>query len=74
MSESEKDRSYFLAFCIEEYKKAKDMTGTEVAALFFDKGVSEYLTCHFDVLHTQSRQWLTEEIDDFLERTAGTDL
>lgn len=70
MLESEKDRSYFLAFCIEEYKKAKDMTGAEVAALFFDKGVSEYLTSHFDVLHTQSRQWLTEEIDVFLERKA----
>lgn len=70
MLESEKDRSYFLAFCIEEYKKAKDMTGAEVAALFFDKGVSEYLTSHFDVLHTQSQQWLIEEIDDFLKRKA----
>lgn len=70
MSESEKNRSYFLAFCIEEYKKAKDKTGAEVAALFFDKGVSDYLTSNFDVLHTQSRQWLTEEIDVFLERKA----
>lgn len=68
MSESEKDRSFFLAFCIEEYKKAKGMTGGEVAALFFDKRVSEYLTQHFAVLHAQGRQWLVEEIDEFLER------
>lgn len=44
------------------------MDGVEVASLFFSTGVSSYLAENFDVLHTQSRQWLMEEIDDFIEK------
>lgn len=62
------DISYFVAFCIEQYKNTKGMDGVEVASLFFSSGVSSYLAENFDVLHTQSRQWLMEEIDDFIER------
>lgn len=58
--------SYFIAFCIEQYKTAKGLEGEEVAKLFFDKGVAEYLADNYEILHTQSHQWLIEEIDDFL--------
>ena len=58
--------SYFIAFCIEQYKTAKGLEGAEVAKLFFDKGVAEYLADNYEILHTQSHQWLMEEIDDFL--------
>ena len=58
--------SYFIAFCIEQYKTAKGLEGAEVAKLFFDKGVAEYLADNCEILHTQSHQWLIEEIDDFL--------
>lgn len=35
----------------------------------FDKyGVTEYLSDNFEILHTQSRQWLLEEIDDFIQQ------
>ncbi len=68
MSQTEIDKSYFVAFCIEQYKAAKKMNGSKVAELFFSNGVSEYLSEHFDVLHTQSRQWLIEEIDEFLNK------
>ena len=57
---------YFIAFCIEQYKTAKGLEGAEVAKLFFDKGVAEYLADNYEILHTQSHQWLIEEIDDFL--------
>lgn len=30
-------------------------------------GVLDYLSEHFEVLHTQSRQWLLEDIDEFIE-------
>lgn len=62
------DISYFVAFCIEQYKNAKGMDGADVASLFFSTGVSSYLAENFEVLHTQSRQWLLEEIDDIIER------
>ena len=68
MSQREIDKSYFVAFCIEQYKVAKEMDGSKVAELFFSNGVCEYLSKHFDVLHTQSRQWLIEEIDEFLNK------
>ena len=68
MSKEEKDRAYFVAFCIEQYKMQKGMDGAQVAALFFSKGVASYLSDNFNVLHTQSKQWLMEEIDEFLER------
>lgn len=29
-------------------------------------GVLEYLEANFDSLHTQSRQWILEDIDDFI--------
>lgn len=58
--------SYFIAFCIEQYKTAKRMKGEDVANLFFDKGVDRFLTDNYEVLHTQSHQWLIEEIDDYL--------
>ena len=66
MSKQEQDKSYFIAFCIEQYKVAKGMDGAEVARLFFEKGISEYLNENFEILHTQSRQWLIEEIDSLL--------
>ncbi|MGM9736997.1 MAG: DUF3791 domain-containing protein [Candidatus Cryptobacteroides sp.] len=62
--------SYFIAFCIEQYKTAKGLEGAEVAKLFFDKGVAAYLAENYEVLHTQSHQWLIEEIDDFLNNRA----
>ena len=43
------------------------MKGEDVASLFFDKGIDRFLTDNYEVLHTQSRQWLIEEIDDYLK-------
>ena len=44
------------------------MDGANVAQLFFAKGVASYLADNFEVLHTQSRQWLIEEIDEYLSQ------
>ena len=44
------------------------MSGEEVAKLFYNKGVTQSLSDNYEVLHTQSHQWLIEEIDDFIER------
>ena len=62
------DRQHFIAFCIEQYKTAKGLQGEDVAKLFFDKGVDNYLSDNYEVLHTQSHQWLVEEIDEYLNR------
>ncbi len=67
MSKQEKDIALFVAFCIEEYGVAKKMTGEQVLDLFSKYGVVAYLSDCFSVLHTQGRQWLIEEIDEFID-------
>lgn len=36
--------------------------------LFMQYGVDQYLIDNFDILHTQSSQWLMEEIDEYIKR------
>lgn len=67
MRKEEKDKALFVAFCIEEYGAAKGMTGEQVLDLFSKYGLVDYLSEFYDVLHTQGRQWLIEEIDEFIE-------
>ena len=67
MSKREQDIAYFVSFCIEQYKNAKKLTGKD-AMLNLDKyGVLYYLEDNYDVLHTQSCQWILEDIDEFIE-------
>lgn len=67
MSKKDKDIALFVAFCIEEYGAIKGMTGEQVLDLFSQYGVTDYLSKCFESLHTQGRQWLMEEIDEFID-------
>ena len=67
MNKKDKDIALFVAFCIEEYGAAKGMTGEQVLDVFSQYGVTDYLSQCFEPLHTQSRQWLIEEIDEFMD-------
>lgn len=60
------DIAYFVSFCIEQYKNAKKMSGNEAMKLFDSYGVLNYLAENFEVLHTQSHQWILEDIDEFI--------
>lgn len=62
--------SYFLAFCIEQYKQAKGLSGEQAMRTLSQHGVLDYLSAHYDVLHTQGHRWLLEEMDELM--TAGT--
>lgn len=67
MSKHDQDIAYFLSFCIEQYKADKGISGSESAEILARYGVLDYLADHYEVLHTQSRQWLLEDIDDFIK-------
>ena len=67
MNKKDKDIALFVTFCIEEYGAAKGMTGGQVLDLFSQYGVVEYLSECYETLHTQGRQWLIEEIDEFMD-------
>lgn len=65
------DIAYFISFCIEQYKIAKGLTGAEAMTLLSEYGVLEYLAEHWEILHTQSRQWIIEDIDEFIRERKG---
>ena len=56
----------FVAFCIEQYKMATRQTGCEVEQMFSQQGVIKFLIDHYEVLHTQSAQFIQEEIVEYL--------
>lgn len=60
------DIAYFISFCIEQYKNAKGLTGEQAMSELAHYGVLDYLEEHFEVLHTQSHQWILEDIDEFI--------
>lgn len=43
------------------------LSGDDALALFDRKGVTSYLTEHYDVLHTQGKDWLVDDIDQFIQ-------
>lgn len=68
MNKRELDIAYFLSFCIEQYKMEQGLSGEEVMNLFEKYNVLPYLSDNFEVLHTQSRQWLLEEIEGYIAK------
>lgn len=71
MNDKKQDIAYFLSFCIEQYKNQKGMNGAEVLKTFASYGVLDYLNEHFEILHTQSRQWILEDIDEYINLRKG---
>ena len=66
MDKNLKDITYFISFCIEQYMNAKGIDEDEVIAIFSEYGVFDYLYDYFEVLHTQSRQWIVADIEEFI--------
>ena len=68
MDKKELDIAYFLSFCIEQYKVKQGLSGEDTMNLFEKYNVLSYLSDNFEVLHTQGRQWLMEEIEDYITK------
>lgn len=58
----EKDVAYFVSWCIEQYKKIANLGGAAAMELLYRYGILDYLALNYEVLHTQSPQWIMEEI------------
>lgn len=56
----------FISFCIENFKVKYNMSGKEVANLFNELEVIEFLIDGYDVLHTQGKDYIIDEIKQFL--------
>ena len=56
----------FLVYCLELYRKEKNLTGKQVLELFQQYGVMEYVTSYYESLHTTGWQCIYEDIDEFI--------
>ena len=68
MSTRSNEISLFLAFCIEQYKQRHHLTGEQSMRVLDQYGVLEYLEADYEPLHTQSAQWIMEDIDEFINK------
>ena len=57
----------FQLFCLENYKSFKEITGKAALLEFNCFGVFDYLSNGYEVLHTQSRNYIIAEIIDFID-------
>lgn len=65
--------SEFASFCIENFKIKHSMSGKDVANLFKASGALGFIINGYDMLHTQGKEYILEEIEIFL-RNRGYEL
>lgn len=58
----------FLSFCIEQYKEAHSISGKESMEILSQTGALDYLADNYEVIHTQSPQWIAEEIEGYVNK------
>ncbi len=56
----------FLVYCAEQYKLAKHLTGCQLADLFRQYGVWDYIFTCYEALHTTGTQYIVEDIDLYI--------
>ena|GEM_PF-176767 len=57
----------FQVFCLENYKSYKSISADDVLHLFFKYNVFNYLNDVFEMLHTQGRDYIMAEIDEYIK-------
>jgi hypothetical protein len=60
----------FFIFCIEAYAEYKGQPSEAILTLFSTAKVFDFLKESFEVLHTQSKEIITDTIDDFIQHAA----
>ena len=58
----------FIAYCMEEYKAAKGITGKEVITLFKKHNIIDYIVTCCGALHTMGGLAIAEDIDSLIEK------
>lgn len=67
MTKLQSDVLYFVTFCVEQYKQSKDISGEKALEIFDYYGVTNFLQENYQPLHTQSHQWILNEIDTYIQ-------
>jgi len=61
------DNAEFIAYCLEEYKAVKGMTGKEVIAIFKQFNIIDYIVSCYGALHTMGGLAIVEDIQSLIE-------
>jgi len=61
------DNAEFIAYCLEEYKSAKGMTGKEAITLFKQYNIIDYIVSCYGALHTMGGLAIAGDIDSLIE-------
>lgn len=56
----------FLIYCMERYRYYKKLSGSEVADLFEEYRINDYIIRYFESLHTLGDLAIIEDIDGFI--------
>lgn len=57
----------FVVFCLEMYAEKHQLSGQVVAERFARQGVIQYLTDCYWELHSMGKEWLLNDIEDYLK-------
>lgn len=63
-----KAEAQFLVFCIEQYRLRDNLPSAGVLAMFQNLKLDRFLTRNFEVLHSQSTEYILHEIDLFIRK------
>ena len=66
-AEINKSELQFLIFCIEQYRLNNNLTSAGVLSMFIRYGVDKFLRDNFEVLHSQSEEYILDEISRYLK-------
>ena len=61
------DNADFIAYCLEEYKAANNMTGKEVIGLFKKYNIIDYIISCYGALHTMGGLAIAEDIHSLID-------
>ena len=64
-------KAEFISWCIEMYASTNMLNGRDVANLFADKNVLDFLGEHYEILHTQGKSYILATIEDFIKTRAN---
>ena len=56
----------FQIFCLENYKEEKLLSAEETLSLFIEYNVFDYLQQVFEMLHTQSREYIVSDVATYI--------
>ena len=56
----------FIAFCIEMYAQDFKMSGSDVAVLFEQNGIIDYLSENYATLHSQGKEYIIPLLHEFI--------